>query len=756
MTKSNNDDMKIQQIPEDIVSEFGKLECCDSESTSTIEATGNNESNHTCHKNKLEKRKTQQAIAFTNENEFDTTTPTEDSFEEFSKRIIQRAMGIEKGFREASDGERYQSSPRIKKPPRKRINSVLTEQSPYNNSEKLLELKSGNRKYRESSKGEATFLDSEATHSCNRIRKMTTMTVEEKLKKYFGRGENEDQTIHSIKNSSEFAYGTFKNYLRMLNSVDENGELKAIRDLVMSRYGGAIQNHLRKSVSRKSFVSLYKGISKESLRSRDSGNNSICDEFFDDDNNIPDGAFSLKTFEDILQYHNRSSFNTKFEEDSVRGLNENYKKQTEGNLRKYSNKQLVTKAECTCVTRVNTGLEPSDKPIKRPSSQPIMRTAQETSHVVNEKTQVESDTTEKELMQRLYIQTATILEVSKALNFCRKFKDYTESIERVEAEHILLIATIRRSLILDRMTETECESRNMETNGCVQIKDLKIPLIATDDNSKGDTYFACVFQCGNSVLSSGVLKPNGEIYLEINKNFCFEQLSHDFEINIQFYSIFIKNYNRSKISNAILKDVSNAFCNLRRYIPSRRSSRNFTESSTMKKSSFELCGRSMITRTSLQLKEFKVQTVYPAKTFTNKFTCEIDFSVKVPNTASGFLTVGEQFNGILLWNRQWCVLDNGKLRFWDYPGGKEATRVIEISRCLQRTISLADKSFCPRPRTLHLKLGAESVRDGSIPSNLYLAADSLEDLRYWSEKLNSVLTTLTLWNAMQRCESNTK
>ena len=66
----------------------------------------------------------------------------------------------------------------------------------------------------------------------------------------------------------------------------------------------------------------------------------------------------------------------------------------------------------------------------------------------------------------------------------------------------------------------------------------------------------------------------------------------------------------------------------------------------------------------------------------------------------GFLN---QSSGMACWNLRWCVLDNRKLRFWNYPKEQDSKPPIcelDLVNCVSEKIALVDSTMCPRARTL--------------------------------------------------------
>ena len=62
-----------------------------------------------------------------------------------------------------------------------------------------------------------------------------------------------------------------------------------------------------------------------------------------------------------------------------------------------------------------------------------------------------------------------------------------------------------------------------------------------------------------------------------------------------------------------------------------------------------------------------------------------------------------QSSGMSYWNLRWCILDNRKLMFWNYPKDQDCKPPIcelDLVNCVSEKISLVDNTMCPRARTL--------------------------------------------------------
>uniref|UniRef100_A0A182PW30 PH domain-containing protein n=1 Tax=Anopheles epiroticus TaxID=199890 RepID=A0A182PW30_9DIPT len=85
---------------------------------------------------------------------------------------------------------------------------------------------------------------------------------------------------------------------------------------------------------------------------------------------------------------------------------------------------------------------------------------------------------------------------------------------------------------------------------------------------------------------------------------------------------------------------------------------------------------------------------------------------------SGFLDVGEKVEGTegITWNRRWCKMNGFMLEFWNYPQEcqeKQPILYIDLVKCINERIQLADRAICSRPRTLKVEIFSSRVAAGT-------------------------------------------
>uniref|UniRef100_A0A1S4GR34 PH domain-containing protein n=2 Tax=Anopheles gambiae TaxID=7165 RepID=A0A1S4GR34_ANOGA len=121
--------------------------------------------------------------------------------------------------------------------------------------------------------------------------------------------------------------------------------------------------------------------------------------------------------------------------------------------------------------------------------------------------------------------------------------------------------------------------------------------------------------------------------------------------------------------------------------------------------------------------EFKYLTL-DSMAYTSNMVGTIGMSVRSEvrfdgSDMAGFLDVGEKVEGSdesITWSRRWCKLNGFMLEFWNYPQEcqeKQPVLYIDLVKCINERIQLADRTICSRPRTLKVEIFASRVAAGA-------------------------------------------
>uniref|UniRef100_A0A8C3VVE9 Anillin n=1 Tax=Catagonus wagneri TaxID=51154 RepID=A0A8C3VVE9_9CETA len=430
------------------------------------------------------------------------------------------------------------------------------------------------------------------------------------------------------------------------------------------------------------------------------------------------------------------------------------------------------------------------KEIDRPSiKQVIVRKEDVTSKLDEKKNgfpcQVNIKQKMQELNNEINLQQTVIYQASQALNCCVDEEHGKGSLEEAEAERLLLIANEKRTLLIDELnklknegpqrknkTSPTSQSGFVPSKGSITLSEIRLPLKADfvcSTVQKADAanyYFLIILKAGaeNMVatpLASTSNSLNGDA-LTFSTTFTLQDVSNDFEINIEVYSLVQK------------KDPSGLDKKKKAYkskaITPKRLLTSITTKSTLpssvmaslnavRTSNFALVGSYTLSLSSVGNTKFaldKVPFLSPLEGHIHlKIKCQVNSSVE----ERGFLTIFEDVSGFGAWHRRWCVLSGNCISYWTYPDDEKRKNPIgrlNLANCTSRQIEPANREFCARRNTFELitvrpqreddrETLVSQCRDTLCVTKNWLSADTKEERDLWMQKLNQVLVDIRLW-----------
>ncbi|EHB06443.1 Actin-binding protein anillin [Heterocephalus glaber] len=375
------------------------------------------------------------------------------------------------------------------------------------------------------------------------------------------------------------------------------------------------------------------------------------------------------------------------------------------------------------------------KETERPSvKQVIVRKEDVTSKLDEKKNAFSSQVNIKQKMQELNneinLQQTVIYQASQALNCCVDEEHGKGSLEEAEAERLLLIATEKRTLLIDELNKLKSEGpqrRNkagpvaqngfVPSTGSVTLSEIRLPLKAdfvcgtAQKSDAANYYYLIMLKAGAENMVATPLAStsnflNGDA-LMFTTTFTLQDVSNDFEINLEVYSLVQK------------KDSSG---------PDKK-----------KKTS-----------------KSKVPFLSPLEGhICLKINCQVNSSVE----EKGFLTIFEDVSGFGAWHRRWCVLAGNCISYWTYPDDERRKNPIgrmNLANCTSQQIEPANREFCARRNTFELitvrpqreddrETLVSQCRDTLCVTKNWLSADTKEERDLWMQKLNQVLVDIRLW-----------
>ncbi|XP_057405931.1 anillin isoform X2 [Balaenoptera acutorostrata] len=448
------------------------------------------------------------------------------------------------------------------------------------------------------------------------------------------------------------------------------------------------------------------------------------------------------------------------------------------------------------------------KETDRPSIKQVIVRKEDVTSKLNEKKngfpcQVNIKQKMQELNNEINLQQTVIYQASQALNCCVDEEHGKGSLEEAEAERLLLIATEKRTLLIDGLNKLKNEgpqrknkagpisqSEFVPSKGSITLSEIRLPLKAdfvcstVQKPDAANYYFLIILKAGaeNMVatpLASTSNSLNGDA-LTFTTTFTLRDVSNDFEINIEVYSLVQK------------KDPSGPDKKKKAYkskaITPKRLLTSVTTKSTLhssvmaslnavRSSNFALVGSYTLSLSSVGNTKFALDKInYDVKErellgymFQEKvpFLCPLEghiyLKIKCQVNSSveerGFLTIFEDVSGFGAWHRRWCVLSGNCISYWTYPDDEKRKNPIgrlNLANCTSRQIEPANREFCARRNTFELitvrpqreddrETLVSQCRDTLCVTKNWLSADTKEERDLWMQKLNQVLVDIRLW-----------
>ncbi|NXK23981.1 ANLN protein, partial [Arenaria interpres] len=394
----------------------------------------------------------------------------------------------------------------------------------------------------------------------------------------------------------------------------------------------------------------------------------------------------------------------------------------------------------------------------------------------------------QELNNEINMQQTVIHQASQALNCCFDEEHGKGSQEEAEAERLLLLATEKRTALLEELNKLKSEGPHSKRNkaaststefapsrGSVSISEMRLPLKAdfvcgtVQKPEAANYYYVIILRSGaeNMVatpLASTASSLNGDA-LTFSTTFTLHDVSNDFEINLEVYSLV----QRKEVTSTDKRKKANKS----KVITPKRLLTSITSKSTLltpamaspggpnavRTTNFILVGSHKLSLSSVGNAKFalsKVPFLSPLEGHIYlKLKCQVDSSVE----EKGFLTMFEDVSGFGAWHRRWCVLSGNCISYWTYPDDEKRKHPlgrINLANCTNHQIEPANREFCARPNTFELitvrpqreddrETLVSQCRDTLCVTKNWLSADTKEERNLWMQKLNQVLVDLRMW-----------
>ncbi|XP_033049475.1 anillin isoform X4 [Trachypithecus francoisi] len=451
------------------------------------------------------------------------------------------------------------------------------------------------------------------------------------------------------------------------------------------------------------------------------------------------------------------------------------------------------------------------KETERPSIKQVIVRKEDVTSKLDEKNnafpcQVNIKQKMQELNNEINMQQTVIYQASQALNCCVDEEHGKGSLEEAEAERLLLIATEKRTLLIDELNKLKNEgpqrknkaspvsqSEFMPSKGSVTLSEIRLPLKADfvcstiQKPDAANYYYLIILKAGaeNMVatpLASTSNSLNGDA-LTFTTTFTLQDVSNDFEINIEVYSL-VQKKDPSGLDKKKKTSKSKAITP-KRLLTSITTKSNIASSvmaspgglNAVRTSNFALVGSYTLSLSSVGNTKFVLDKInYDVRErellgylfqekvpFLSSLEGHIYLKIKCQVNSSveerGFLTIFEDVSGFGAWHRRWCVLSGNCISYWTYPDDEKRKNPIgriNLANCTSRQIEPANREFCARRNTFELitvrpqreddrETLVSQCRDTLCVTKNWLSADTKEERDLWMQKLNQVLVDIRLW-----------
>ncbi|CAO2635754.1 Anln [Lemmus lemmus] len=423
---------------------------------------------------------------------------------------------------------------------------------------------------------------------------------------------------------------------------------------------------------------------------------------------------------------------------------------------------------------------------ERPSIKQVIVRKEDVASKLGEKNVLSCQVNIKQKMQELSndinLQQTVIYQASQALNCCVDEEHGKGSLEEAEAERLLLIATEKRALLIDELNKLKNEgpqrrkktgivsqSEFVPSKGSVTLSEICLPLkvdFVCSTAQKPDAsnyYYLIMLKAGaEHMVATPLASPSNSLSgdaLTFTTTFTLNDVSNDFEINVEVYSLVQKKDSsgpdkKKKASKSKAITPKRLLTSITSVIMASPGGL-----SAVRTSNFALVGSHTLSLSSVGDTKFaldKVPFLSPLEGhICLKMSCQVNSSVE----EKGFLTIFEDVSGFGAWHRRWCVLSGNCISYWTYPDDerrKNPVGRINLANCISHQVEPANREFCARRNTMELitvrpqreddrETLVSQCRDTLCVTKNWLSADTKEERDLWMQKLNQVIVDIRLW-----------
>ncbi|KAK0181653.1 hypothetical protein PV327_003921 [Microctonus hyperodae] len=386
------------------------------------------------------------------------------------------------------------------------------------------------------------------------------------------------------------------------------------------------------------------------------------------------------------------------------------------------------------------------------------------------------------LLRQVRIQHSIMNQAKKALEVCHSNKEFIGSREEVESQRLLLLAHLRKRVIIEeirRLSSPDHKHESIIPNtpnneyAEVKIENIQLNLRKALHEKPGpgeihDWYVVAVLEGTNVWGTSAMPSPIDSLTIDFPGFSCLiNNLTPKLKITIEVYVLKLITgvvYHHEEKYHITNGDIQNRSC------PSPTKLLKKVEHPLMPRARHPIRLASFFTPSGyveLTLGDLILASPWPLSALPPESMLQGTIDLKLNSKLhlsvfhQGFLNYGNEAGGSAVWNRKWCALRGHTLMFWNYPKDQEDKKpplvMIDLIYCISNKIAPINRSLCAKPRTLLI----ETVRartemdenslmvechEGCTIIRHLLSYDSTRELVDWMSKLNHVVTVLREWN----------
>lgn len=260
-----------------------------------------------------------------------------------------------------------------------------------------------------------------------------------------------------------------------------------------------------------------------------------------------------------------------------------------------------------------------------------------------------------------------------------------------------------------------------ETDARVTVENIRCSLDASEDTCPlVKHYYICTLQHKTTIYVTRFAQTNKRGSIHFGGFFIFDNVTNTFNIKVKLYRVTILQETRNCLTLPFLK-------------------------SPLKLPMMEFVGKGHIVILNVKKKKIMLKNDGSLKSLQCNMIACIDVSLNWPEPLKGFLTIGTgRLDQQPVWNRRWCVLEDAKLLYYNFPCQENVhspVGIIDLQQC--KGCDKSDFNYLSK-KTLRLFLD-----DGKDFKRILICPDNHKDYELWFKNFHIVLTLSQQWDVLK-------